>query len=86
LQKKKLFKQLYAAVLERPNLAGAAAIHFTSEQEAQVSERFGTQTPGIVLPLGVSPWPQPETAMDIHVRFFHSSRSPHPPLYVAPRP
>jgi glycosyltransferase involved in cell wall biosynthesis len=69
LQKKKQFKQIYAAVLERPNLAGAAAIHFTSEQEARVSERFGTQTPGIVLPLGVSPLPQPETAIDVRDRF-----------------
>lgn len=69
LQKKKLFKQLYAAVLERPNLAGAAAIHFTSNQEAQVSERFGTETPSIVLPLGVSPLPQPETAIDMQDRF-----------------
>lgn len=69
LQKKRRFKQFYAAVLERPNLAGAAAIHFTSEQEAQVSERFGTQTPGIVLPLGVSPWLHPETTTDIYDRF-----------------
>ncbi|MEG4573578.1 hormogonium polysaccharide biosynthesis glycosyltransferase HpsP [Microcoleus sp. N3A4] len=41
LQKKKRLKQIYAAVLERPNLAGAAAIHFTSKQEAKISERFG---------------------------------------------
>jgi glycosyltransferase involved in cell wall biosynthesis len=41
LQKKKYLKQVYAAVLERPNLAGAAAIHFTSKREAEVSERFG---------------------------------------------
>ena len=53
LQKKKRVKQLYAALLERPNLSGAAAIHFTSEQEAIVSERFGAQTVDMVLPLGV---------------------------------
>ncbi|HEY9888229.1 MAG TPA: hormogonium polysaccharide biosynthesis glycosyltransferase HpsP [Candidatus Obscuribacterales bacterium] len=69
LQKKKAFKQLYAAVLERPNLAGAAAIHFTSQQEAQVSERFGTATPGLVLPLGVSPLPPPTAAIDVYDRF-----------------
>ena len=69
LQKKKQIKQLYAAVLERPNLAGAAAIHFTSEQEAEVSERFGTQTPGVVLPLGVSSLPDPEIKVDVHDRF-----------------
>ena len=55
LQKKRQLKQLYAAVLERPNLKGAAAIHFTSDQEAKISERFGTMSRDIVLPLGVQP-------------------------------
>ncbi|MDX2214504.1 MAG: hormogonium polysaccharide biosynthesis glycosyltransferase HpsP [Oculatellaceae cyanobacterium bins.114] len=54
LQKKRRLKQIYAALLERPNLAGAAAIHFTSDQEAKVSERFGVTTRDLVLPLGVS--------------------------------
>lgn len=55
LRKKKLLKQLYAAVLERPNLKGAAAVHFTSSQEAKVSVRFGVTTRDLVLPLGVIP-------------------------------
>lgn len=55
LQKKRQLKQLYAALLERPNLKGAAAIHFTSDQEAKISERFGTMSRDIVLPLGVQP-------------------------------
>jgi len=42
-------------LLERPNLAGAAGIHFTSAQEAKISERFGTHTPDLVIPLGVKP-------------------------------
>ena len=46
LQKKKCLKQIYAALLERPNLAGAAAIHFTSKREAKISERFGLASPG----------------------------------------
>ncbi|MEG4403785.1 hormogonium polysaccharide biosynthesis glycosyltransferase HpsP [Microcoleus sp. MON2_D5] len=46
LQKKKRLKQIYAAVLERPNLAGAAAIHFTSKEEAKISERFGLDCTG----------------------------------------
>lgn len=54
LAKKKQIKKLYAALLERPNLAGAAAIHFTSDLEAKVSERFGVSTPGMVVPLGVA--------------------------------
>ena len=53
LQKKQQIKKLYAAVLEGPNLANAAAVHFTSEQEAKVSERFGKQTKDLILPLGV---------------------------------
>jgi glycosyltransferase involved in cell wall biosynthesis len=58
LQKKRRLKQIYAALLERPNLAGAAGIHFTSVQEAKISERFGTHTADLVIPLGVHP-PQP---------------------------
>ncbi|WP_293338171.1 hormogonium polysaccharide biosynthesis glycosyltransferase HpsP [Microcoleus sp. CAWBG58] len=61
LQKKKFLKQIYSAILERPNLAGAAAIHFTSKEEAKVSERFGLDSTGkmpvprdLVIPLGVT--------------------------------
>lgn len=53
LAKKKQFKQIYAALLEGPNIKRAAALHFTSEQEAKVSERFGARTRDVVLPLGV---------------------------------
>jgi glycosyltransferase involved in cell wall biosynthesis len=54
LQKKRLPKQIYATLLEKRNLAGAAAIHFTSAQEAKISERFGLVTNDLVLPLGVT--------------------------------
>jgi len=61
LQKKKRLKQIYATLLERPNLAGAAAIHFTSKEEAKISERFGLGRTGkmpvprdLVIPLGVT--------------------------------
>ncbi len=64
LRKKKQLKQLYAAVLERPNLAGAAAIHFTSSQEAKVSARFGVITRDLVLPLGVIPASQKIDGID----------------------
>ncbi|NEP62858.1 MAG: glycosyltransferase, partial [Symploca sp. SIO2G7] len=53
LAKKKQLKQIYAALLERPNIQGAAALHFTSKQEAKISERFGVKTRDVVLPLGV---------------------------------
>ena len=52
LQKKRRLKQAYAALLERPNLAGASAVHFTSAQEAKISERFGVVTQDMIIPLG----------------------------------
>ncbi|RUS94995.1 glycosyl transferase [Dulcicalothrix desertica PCC 7102] len=55
LRKKKYLKKIYAAFLERSNIAGASALHFTSNQEAKVSERFGVKTRDIILPLGVTP-------------------------------
>ncbi len=54
LTKKKNLKKLYGWLLERHNLARASAIHFTSEQEAQISERYGIKTQDLVIPLGVS--------------------------------
>ncbi len=60
LQKKRLLKSLYGQFLERPNLQGAAAVHFTTQQEAIVSHRFGAVTKDMVLPLGVELPPVPE--------------------------
>lgn len=54
LLKKQHLKKIYAALLEKPNIAGAAGIHFTSEQECQISERFGIHTQDFVVPLGVN--------------------------------
>lgn len=67
LQKKKQLKQIYAALLERPNLAGAAAVHFTSDQEAKTSQRFGVATRDWVIPLGVE-LPSAEAMSAIEVR------------------
>jgi glycosyltransferase involved in cell wall biosynthesis len=55
LQKKKQLKQLYVNLIERRNIANAAAIHFTSAQEAKISARFGVETKDLVIPLGVIP-------------------------------
>jgi glycosyltransferase involved in cell wall biosynthesis len=55
LRKKRQLKQLYVQLIERRNLAGAAAVHFTSDQEAKISERFGVVTQDWVIPLGVVP-------------------------------
>ncbi|MFM7407694.1 MAG: hormogonium polysaccharide biosynthesis glycosyltransferase HpsP [Cuspidothrix sp.] len=61
LQKKKQLKQLYVQLIEKQNLVGAAAIHFTSEQEAKISNRFGVKTHDLVIPLGVIPPVNKET-------------------------
>lgn len=53
LQKKRRLKQIYGWLWERPNLAGAAAVHFTSELECQVSYRYEATTRDLVIPLGV---------------------------------
>ncbi|MEB3269905.1 MAG: hormogonium polysaccharide biosynthesis glycosyltransferase HpsP [Leptolyngbya sp.] len=79
LRKKRRLKQLYAAVLERPNLAGAAAIHFTSQQEADLSHRFGVTTPGVVLPLGVNPLPPLTVPQAVRDRY---SIPPNRPLLL----
>ncbi|HSM80172.1 MAG TPA: hormogonium polysaccharide biosynthesis glycosyltransferase HpsP [Nodosilinea sp.] len=57
LRKKRRLKQVYGHLLEAPNIAGAAALHFTSPIEAEVSHRFGATTTDWVLPLGVQPLP-----------------------------
>jgi glycosyltransferase involved in cell wall biosynthesis len=74
LQKKKRLKQIYATLLERPNLAGAAAIHFTSKKEAKISERFGLGSTGkmsvprdLVIPLGVTAALFPKTLRESQV-------------------
>ncbi|BAZ08131.1 hormogonium polysaccharide biosynthesis glycosyltransferase HpsP [Calothrix sp. NIES-3974] len=55
LRKKKRLKQIYAAAIEKANIAQAAGIHFTSVEEAKISHRFGVTTRDIILPLGVNP-------------------------------
>ena len=85
LQKKKRLKQIYAALLERPNLAGAAAIHFTSKQEAKISERFGLCSTGkmpvpqdLIIPLGVRAdfYPEILPASEIPIILFMSRIEP----------
>ncbi|MFM6057177.1 MAG: glycosyltransferase, partial [Microcystis aeruginosa] len=68
LQKKRQLKQIFANFLEKPNLAAAAAVHFTSEQECQTAERFNIKTKDIVIPLGVdffNPQALPVTGFDL---------------------
>jgi glycosyltransferase involved in cell wall biosynthesis len=53
LAQSQLKKRLYSALIERQNLNRAAAIHCTSEGEAEDVRHFGIQTQTFTLPLGV---------------------------------
>ncbi|MGD1805621.1 hormogonium polysaccharide biosynthesis glycosyltransferase HpsP [Dapis sp. BLCC M126] len=55
LRKKKQLKKIYVSLLEKRNIAHAAGLHFTTTQEAKISERFGLSTKDLVIPLGVNP-------------------------------
>ena len=48
-------KALYRTVVERRNLRGAAAIHYTTKQERDEAEETGVPAPGHVVPMG-STW------------------------------
>ena len=54
LAQSSLKKQIYLSLIERQNLNSAAAIHCTSESEAQYIGKFGIQTPTINLPVGLN--------------------------------
>jgi glycosyltransferase involved in cell wall biosynthesis len=48
-------KRLYEQFVELRNLNGAAAVHFTSDDEAMLAEPLGLCAPSLVVPLGVDP-------------------------------
>lgn len=50
---RRLIKACYERLFERRNLAGAAAVHFTSEEELRLARQTGIRFEGIVIPLGV---------------------------------
>jgi glycosyltransferase involved in cell wall biosynthesis len=46
-------KAIYGKLMERRNLSGAAAIHYTSTREQVFAEEAGVRTPGYVIPHGI---------------------------------
>lgn len=47
-------KKAYSRLVERRNLNGAAAIHFTSEEERAEADAFGLKPPSFVIPNGIN--------------------------------
>lgn len=71
-------KRLLLKLVERRNLNGARALHFTSEAEREEAADLGLRPPGIVLPLGVElpplAEPEPAAAAKRPVRWLFLSR------------
>ncbi len=65
--KKSTAKKIYS-LLERETLRGCSALHFTCEEEKQVSETWGTQPPKVIVPLGVPPAPDHAPNGSLHQR------------------
>jgi len=76
-------KRLFLKLVDRANLEGAAALHFTSEAEQQEAAALGLHTGSFVLPLGVEPHATSNTeAMpNSPIRFLFLSRL-HPKKQV----
>ena len=79
LKKKKYLKQIYGWLWERSNLRGAAAVHFTSHQEAATAYRFGAKTTDVIIPLGVNPPPNLDLLFDLSEESIGSIGSILPP-------
>jgi glycosyltransferase involved in cell wall biosynthesis len=70
LAQSQLKKHLYSLLIERQNLNRAAAIHCTSDGEAEDVRQFGIQTQTFTLPLGVDlPLPQPDAKQKLHALY-----------------
>ena len=63
-------KQIYGALIERPLLNRASAIHCTTDDEAQDVGNYGVKTSKLVIPLGVNPpTPIPEARTRLRQRY-----------------
>ncbi|NET48522.1 MAG: glycosyltransferase [Merismopedia sp. SIO2A8] len=70
-------KKLYASLIENRNLKRAAAIHCTSNEEAENVREFGINTPTVTLPLGVAvPPPIPDAPAKLRHAYGLKSETP----------
>lgn len=73
----RLKKQVYSTLFERQILNQAAAVHCTSQGEAEDVERFGVRSPKLVLPLGVEiAQPIPDAAFKLRQRYSIPQETP----------
>ena len=80
LTQSKRKKQIYSMLVERHNLNHAAAIHCTSDTEAQDVRKYGIKAPIIKLPLGVEQVDiNPQAVGQLHSVY---SISPHTPIIL----
>ncbi|MGH9821894.1 MAG: glycosyltransferase [Blastocatellia bacterium] len=54
-------KRLSLRLIESRLIAGAAAMHYTSEQERREAESWGVRAPGVVIPIGI------EVSTEVHL-------------------
>lgn len=76
-------KELFLKLVDRANLEGAAALHYTSDAEQQEAAALHLRPPSFVLPLGVPPTPTHAHIQvpDSPIRFLFLSRL-HPKKQV----
>jgi glycosyltransferase involved in cell wall biosynthesis len=58
-------KWLYEMLMERRNLAAAAAVHFTAAEEMELARSLGLRFRGVVVPLGVDPEISPFSSLHL---------------------
>lgn len=77
LTQSKLKKQIYSLLIERRNLNHAAAIHCTSDAEAQDVRAYGVKTAIVKLPLGVEQVAiNPQAKSQLHSLYNISPQTP----------
>jgi len=71
----RLKKSVWLRLIERTNLSGASAVHFTSEEERLAASRFTGNAPCVVIPLGIDiPTRQPAEPVPGKKRILFLSR------------
>lgn len=73
-QRRPWLKRLSLRLIEAPLLRGAAAVHFTSEDEARQARQLGIPWREAIVPLAVEPYRPPDAAAQDRFRILYLSR------------